>query len=412
MKHKRNLNKVFIACLGVVELLLFLGILFTIMEGTGDERSLLVYDMIAISLVLLWVGVLIGFFAWAIYFYNINLGLTNEDWDTIKATRKKMLDEVGGEFKKLTTEQQKQYSAMGRDENPHATQTFGLPPGTVRGTIAITLLFGGIALLLFSMGLDSEVEQSKFIQDNFVFFKDAFLMMIAFYFGSSSLKYLKKDNDNNSRHTEVPAGGGGGNQSGNNGNQGGGNGAHTHDGSHTHGNQGGGQGGGGNGAAPAPTGNPSAARAALNNVDDDGDDDPTAPAGLVVSLQRMGEQDGQTLGELTVDKDGKQAYQCKTLELPWQDSAKKPCYIPQGTYTVTKDTSSTLGKVFRFAEVAGQKNILIQSGVSKDDAPGCILVGASFADVTGDGLMDVTSSQQTMKELYDALPDSFQINIG
>ncbi len=58
--------------------------------------------------------------------------------------------------------------------------------------IAFTLLFGAISLMVVSMGMDGEINENSFFWDHFEFFKTAFLMMIAFYFGDSSLKTLSK----------------------------------------------------------------------------------------------------------------------------------------------------------------------------------------------------------------------------
>jgi len=58
--------------------------------------------------------------------------------------------------------------------------------------IALTLLIGGISLLISSVGTEyvSEAEYALRTQQ-FEFFTTAFLMMIAFYFGDRSLKYLR-----------------------------------------------------------------------------------------------------------------------------------------------------------------------------------------------------------------------------
>jgi hypothetical protein len=107
--------------------------------------------------------------------------LTDEDWEDI-------IDAQEGnvpESEAAATGEEPQY-------NPYRSQTFGLPPGTVRGMIAFTLLFGGLALFVASMGMDGEMAENIFFWDHFEFFKTAFLMMVAFYFGSSSLKELSK----------------------------------------------------------------------------------------------------------------------------------------------------------------------------------------------------------------------------
>lgn len=78
--------------------------------------------------------------------------------------------------------------------NPYKDETFGLPPGTARGMIAFTLLFGAIAMLIVSIGMENEIDTNAMFWGQYEFFKTAFLMMIAFYFGSRSLQYLQSRN--------------------------------------------------------------------------------------------------------------------------------------------------------------------------------------------------------------------------
>ena len=131
------------------------------------------FDLIALTIIVIWFAILVGYYAWAIYFYNINLGLTDEDWAEIRE-RKKFNPEGVNEPK----------------ENPNINQTLGLPTGTVRGTVALTLLIGGVAMTIAALGMKNTLEANSFLVDNFEFFKTAFLMMIAFYFGNKSLEML------------------------------------------------------------------------------------------------------------------------------------------------------------------------------------------------------------------------------
>jgi len=65
------------------------------------------------------------------------------------------------------------------------------PTETIRGIIALTLLVGAVSLFIYSMDRDTVVEKQDFFYDSFEFFKTAFLMMIAFYFGGRSLEVLR-----------------------------------------------------------------------------------------------------------------------------------------------------------------------------------------------------------------------------
>lgn len=142
------------------------------------------YKAIGVGIVAIWACVFLVYFIWAIYFYNIRLGLTEEEWDKVDVAKEKKLD---GD---LYSEED---LAKERNNNPYKEETFGLPTGTVRGMIAFTLLFGSLAMLIVSVGMKSELDPNTNFWDHYEFFKTAFLMMIAFYFGDRSLKYLRKE---------------------------------------------------------------------------------------------------------------------------------------------------------------------------------------------------------------------------
>jgi uncharacterized membrane protein YgcG len=150
----------------------------------SDCGACAVYQAVGLEVIILWTCVFLGYFLWALYFYNVNLGLTEEDWDKIK--REKLKKNSGQFFSQAVIDEEPKY-------NPYKEQTFGLPPGTVRGMIAFTLLFGAIALIIVGIGMKSTGEQGVVLRDEYEFFKNAFLMMIAFYFGSKSLEELTKD---------------------------------------------------------------------------------------------------------------------------------------------------------------------------------------------------------------------------
>jgi hypothetical protein len=172
IKNKKRLNNLFVFLMCLIELIILgaiVHIIIQMIKGPDDE----LYSLIALGVLLIWFGILVAYYAWAVYFYNINMGLTNEDWAEIR--------------------ERKQYSPEGVDEpteNPNINETLGLPTGTVRGTLALTLMMGGLALTMAALGRDSFIKENTFFVDNFDFFKTAFLMMIAFYFGSKSLEMI------------------------------------------------------------------------------------------------------------------------------------------------------------------------------------------------------------------------------
>lgn len=171
-RNKKYLNRLLLVAVAIAELLLLLMVIWLSIKVINEPDFSLMYNLIAIAILLIWIGVLIGYYVWAIYFYNINLGLTNEDWAEIR-TRVAAGEEV-----------------QVRQTNPHAGSTLGLPEGTIRGTLALSLAIGALALLIASLGIDHTMPLNELFVDAFDFFKTAFLMMIAFYFGNKSLQYL------------------------------------------------------------------------------------------------------------------------------------------------------------------------------------------------------------------------------
>ncbi|MDN5210957.1 DUF5675 family protein [Fulvivirgaceae bacterium BMA12] len=191
IEGKYILNAIVAIGVFVIELLIiaYLYKLFSkvdISSGADGSIPVSLFDALAISLILVWFGVLIAYLAWAIHFYNINLGLTNEDWAAIK----ERINE--GKARREMGEDVPEEELVEPTENPYKDETFGLPPGTIRGTLALSLLLGGFSLLIVSFGHPDVLGSSDIFRENYEFFKTAFLMMIAFYFGSKSLQYIMK----------------------------------------------------------------------------------------------------------------------------------------------------------------------------------------------------------------------------
>lgn len=188
---KDKIGKYFFRATICIEVLLLALLAIVIFFHNSFGVKLSLFSIMGISIIILWIAVLIAYYAWAIYFYNINLGLTDQDWEQIVVAR--------------DTENPMEE----RDENPHCIESLGLPPGTVRGTIAITLLVGALAMTLVLFGEGNRLKDNEIFVDNFDFFKTAFLMMIAFYFGQKSLEHLlpkkekEKENPTQSAQNEV-----------------------------------------------------------------------------------------------------------------------------------------------------------------------------------------------------------------
>jgi len=152
---------------------------------TSECGACAVYQALGLGIVIVWACAFLSYFVWAVHFYNISLGITDGGWKKITEAKNRKAN--GETYSVEDIEADRKF-------NPYSGETFGLPPGTVRGMIAFTLLFGAIAMLIVSIGMENQLDVNAMFWDQYEFYKTAFLMMIAFYFGNSALKYLKDRN--------------------------------------------------------------------------------------------------------------------------------------------------------------------------------------------------------------------------
>jgi hypothetical protein len=145
-------------------------------------KGIPVYEKLALIVILAWVALLIAYYAWQIYFYNYNYGKSSAFW-------KRFVQLSIADDTKTEAQLYQEFSAP--HQNPFYDQTFGLPPGTVRGTLALTVLVGGLCLLILAIG-GSELFKPAF-ERQLNFFEQAFLMVIAFYFGTKGFEILQTE---------------------------------------------------------------------------------------------------------------------------------------------------------------------------------------------------------------------------
>lgn len=137
-----------------------------------------------------------------------------------------------------------------------------------------------------------------------------------------------------------------------------------------------------------------------------------SPAIISVQIRRTVQGTRQTLGELTVSMGSQVIYQCKTLELPWKNNTPQKSCIPASSYQVVKRESPKYGDHFHILDVPNRSYILIHAANYVRQLLGCVAVGKEHTDIDGDGLRDVTNSQNTMKMLNSILPDQFVLTIS
>lgn len=104
-------------------------------------------------------------------------------------------------------------------------------------------------------------------------------------------------------------------------------------------------------------------------------------------------------------------YECVGLELPWKENKRRISCIPDGTYKAIKHQSPKFGKSFWLQNVPNRSEILIHAGNYNTDTLGCLLPGQKRKDINKDGLMDVTSSGKTIDDLWEIMPDKFDVEI-
>lgn len=132
--------------------------------------------------------------------------------------------------------------------------------------------------------------------------------------------------------------------------------------------------------------------------------------------------ESQTEGELEIfdEETGELEFVCKTLELPYRDNERNVSCIPEGFYDVVPRQSPKYGNHLHVTGVDGRSLILIHHGnyvgspnpkTGLPDIRGCILVGKSHTDITGDGIKEVTASKATIKELMKVAPDGFVLEV-
>lgn len=110
----------------------------------------------------------------------------------------------------------------------------------------------------------------------------------------------------------------------------------------------------------------------------------------------------------------------KVIELPWLNNQRRISCIPAGKYPCIKHISPSFGNSFWLQDVPDRSEILMHLGnyagsknprTGRPDTLGCLLPGEKFADIDGDGLLDVTSSKRMMNRLYSTMPNEFDIII-
>lgn len=130
-----------------------------------------------------------------------------------------------------------------------------------------------------------------------------------------------------------------------------------------------------------------------------------------VEVQRIEENDFQTIGILKIMEGPLELLRVKTLELADKQNQRNISRIPSGTYKAVRHYSPKFGECIWIKNVPQRTGILIHPGNFYTQIQGCILVGDAHRDINGDNLTDVTASRSTMKKIMRMVPDHFQVII-
>ena len=125
---------------------------------------------------------------------------------------------------------------------------------------------------------------------------------------------------------------------------------------------------------------------------------------MKATILRLRDDGTETLSAMFVYDDLDKIFECVTLELPWKGNKTNLSCIPRGVYHVSHRESEKYGNHLHIEDVKDRSYILIHVANYVSQLRGCIAVGSSFADINRDGILDVTSSRNTLNKLVDIVP--------
>jgi|3_EtaG_2_1085321.scaffolds.fasta_scaffold15267_5 hypothetical protein len=129
-------------------------------------------------------------------------------------------------------------------------------------------------------------------------------------------------------------------------------------------------------------------------------------------ILRLRDDGIETLGALVVFDGLEKVFECKTCELPWKANLRNVSCIPRGVYQVSHRESVKYGDHLHIEDVENRSYILIHVANFEEQLRGCVAVGKTYADIDGDGDLDITSSRTTLKKLLNIIPiDGIQLEI-
>lgn len=130
----------------------------------------------------------------------------------------------------------------------------------------------------------------------------------------------------------------------------------------------------------------------------------------------------QTLGKfIACDHTGKVIFASDSIELAWKENKSQISCIPAGTYKCVYRESAKYPQHYHVLDVPGREFILIHQAnfvgsanpkTHKPDLLGCIGVGNGYADLNGDGIVELLNSTATLRKMIAVMgKEDFELTI-
>lgn len=161
--------------------------------------------IVASAIFVSWLCLVFAYYWWAIGYYNKNRGLSDHEWKVLHPEIYTKNDKEKAKYLAMRNAltatpcegQESNTSATAStvlqepQENPYQGESFGLPPGTIRGTLALTAMIGFFLVEFVNLFSPTNLEK------DFSELLTVFQMVIAFYFGAKAVDIFTKKQDSN-----------------------------------------------------------------------------------------------------------------------------------------------------------------------------------------------------------------------
>jgi hypothetical protein len=135
---------------------------------------------------------------------------------------------------------------------------------------------------------------------------------------------------------------------------------------------------------------------------------PATPTSPVVTLTRIKDDGVETQGNLVYG-----SFTCDTLERPWKNNQINVSCIQKGSYNCKWTYMPSLKEWhYQIQNVPGRSGIFIHEGNFFTDVEGCVILGATFSDINGDGQPDVATSRVTLAKFEALFPNHEDITLN